>query len=676
MDFENDDGWISDGSGDSQMTRNGPAPNMEETLNYELIVENVRSLWLQGSKKKTPELLKLLRELFEKTDVDIYELLLCFIKKTGKTRSQPNSIHRIILSEFQTWKEENTQRILSSPTSNQQKMATEVLEHCHHVLFDDISTIFDLKNADKNHLVAMVKTLIDGYRHTDAVSYIIKLNLQSEFNMKEMLVPMLAMDKMNIIENYIDPDLNLQEEFMNILDELCQSKSNIEDLKTHLCRLGFQDIYSINSKLNPKQLEKLGMRLANKHGLSLGKYPNLFLRKAVSSLHYLLYKKYIEGVMADDSLIDAAVKDHIVLQEQLIRELVGYNDLPYAARCAIKYGLSLKQLPNSLQKYLSKQTLEKHELIATSKKNNTSLNGRCEQSARQVMKNRHDNRFHCLKLSPRRIIFVDDAKSLVQCKKVLLKVGNVIGIDSEWRLSVCNSGQERVSLLQLACPDAVFLLDTISLPVGISEHTLKIFVDELFGTEKILKLGYQINGDLLMLAKTWRFAADVLLDAKRVVDLKDFNDMLEQIKHQDRQSPNTTVTMTTATMTTASCPALPLLPTHPLILAQNRRSAHQKSSTSPSGLSFLVQRCLGNPLNKSQQFSDWERRPLLPEQIHYAALDAYCLLEVYAYLKSKALSEDPNFQVEPTLEWIKERNQKVREAKKRKEQELKEKQIS
>ena len=50
-------------------------------------------------------------------------------------------------------------------------MATEVLEHCHHVLFDDISAIFDLKNADKNHLVAMVKTLIDGYRHTDVREY-------------------------------------------------------------------------------------------------------------------------------------------------------------------------------------------------------------------------------------------------------------------------------------------------------------------------------------------------------------------------------------------------------------------------------------------------------------------------------------------------------------------------
>ena len=39
---------------------------------------------------------------------------------------------------------------------------------------------------------------------------------------------------------------------------------------------------------------------------------------------------------------------------------------------------------------------------------------------------------------------------------------------------------------------------------------------------------------------------------------------------------------------------------------------------SERGLSLLVQQCLGLPLDKTYQLSDWEQRPLLENQVVYA----------------------------------------------------------
>ena len=52
-------------------------------------------------------------------------------------------------------------------------------------------------------------------------------------------------------------------------------------------------------------------------------------------------------------------------------------------------------------------------------------------------------------------------------------------------------------------------------------------------------------------------------------------------------------------------------------------------SSKERGLSGLTERTLGSMLDKKEQISDWTKRPLKSSQITYAALDAFCLLEVY-----------------------------------------------
>jgi hypothetical protein len=55
-------------------------------------------------------------------------------------------------------------------------------------------------------------------------------------------------------------------------------------------------------------------------------------------------------------------------------------------------------------------------------------------------------------------------------------------------------------------------------------------------------------------------------------------------------------------------------------------------------LADLCLHLLGRPLDKSEQFGNWAKRPLRPEQVHYAAMDAFCQIEIFNKLKHKAQS--------------------------------------
>ena len=121
-------------------------------------------------------------------------------------------------------------------------------------------------------------------------------------------------------------------------------------------------------------------------------------------------------------------------------------------------------------------------------------------------------------------------------------------------------------------------------------------VGQLFASPKILKLGYGIKSDFKVLSSLHEEMKKGICSAKNVTDL-------------DITKSN-------------------LLEKYPSVFSY--------SDEKHKGLSDLVYRCFGLPLDKREGFSNWAARPLNKSHITYAAGDVRCLIDIYNYLNMTA----------------------------------------
>ncbi|KAG8565233.1 hypothetical protein GDO81_012763 [Engystomops pustulosus] len=192
----------------------------------------------------------------------------------------------------------------------------------------------------------------------------------------------------------------------------------------------------------------------------------------------------------------------------------------------------------------------------------------------------------------------------------LVKDGQIVGVDMEWRPSFGGLGKPNVSLIQLAVREEVFLLDVLqgnllrsSDSGGSSE--LVTFIKDLFSSSKIKKLGYGMVGDFQSLDATdARFRG---LELHNVFDLCEVHKQIQRSRSRPRVSSGRVDVL-------------------------EDTSKDNGIRQPEKGLSLLVKDVLGKPLDKKEQLSNWDKRPLREDQIIYAAADAYCLLDVFETL--------------------------------------------
>ena len=190
-----------------------------------------------------------------------------------------------------------------------------------------------------------------------------------------------------------------------------------------------------------------------------------------------------------------------------------------------------------------------------------------------------------------RLRYVADAAAAEEMLATIRRASPaVVGVDSEWKPKFERKGQGApdapVALVQVAVPGSVFLVDAL-VPAAL-EALAAVLSDA-----RARKLGFGIKEDLRRLAQ-------VVPALEAVPNVVDLGDLWGAVKPREPRPKG--------------------------------------------GLSGMCRAILGKPLDKSQQLTDWEKRPLTAAQIEYAALDATSSLDLYAALvgsedeRSKAAS--------------------------------------
>ncbi|XP_064616174.1 exonuclease mut-7 homolog isoform X2 [Liolophura sinensis] len=613
------------------------------------LLDKLQALWGNEKTRKTEFSRKLCNFLLSAVNPFSATLFLidsCKDFKTGKTTTTAFGV----LKEFEKWLQTQGSKLERFETLDQatRKYAFHLATKYHTNFLELFVKAFDLRHAGNEYCLPRIQELIDNQKYKEAAVCASRLGLQHHFTLRQIVLPLLLQDKVNLIESYVYGQPSEQMALLKLLDHLCDKSTDLTEVTSSMK----SDVPNIRGdKFHFKILSKLAVRLMKLYGIPPESCPNINNARNLGALRYLLYKKYIEKSLGDENweeLIKGSVSGNDWLIEQLVDQLVGYNEMGEAVKWARFYEIPDDRLsPDVVEAKLKMDGAPLSEPVAQE-----------ENWGEEVYSDEHIQSFYySLSLPPSAIQVVDSRERLYRCLPHLSQVPGVIGVDSEWRPAF-GSITTNVALLQMATRDQIYLIDILTLQNCLQKRDWDQFFLQTFCNPDILKLGYGLATDMQMILKTLPTLRPTLEKVKRLVDLEKLGNQVlgglagccddddmgavggglclagEELSDDDDDHGK----------------AVPLVKVQPIIKSEEK------------GLSELVRQCLGKPLSKLEQMSDWQRRPLRPSQMTYAALDAYVLLELYDVLVTEARRSKREIDLEPSIgtKWLgKSKKQKL-----------------
>ncbi|KAI9254509.1 hypothetical protein BDA99DRAFT_607234 [Phascolomyces articulosus] len=436
--------------------------------------------------------------------------------------------------------------------------------------------------------VNMCKLLMRNGHYNEAVSCIRKLNLFDAFPIEQFAAKMFAANQGGILPVYTSGQLTIQRQLLEYI--------NIQLRYTFAGNLGIVPAEYLTTvhedeKTTPplprlrerrfqKELSSCATKILQELNIDEVEYYFIWLSQRHACLRWIIKARASQQCDENDmsiaassnynGLIELVAGEDPAIAKLAIKEFVDMNDSVAATSFA---GILRQQ-----QFYIQYYSLPLRDRVVGMIKGETLSSRFIQSSPRNspVV----GNQIYYQMPKHVRTIMVDNHHQVMQLKSTLTKT-TICGLDTEWVPQFARSGAIKTALMQIASDQGVVYLVDIAKALHPTNIALLQDIDlvlrMLFEEPRILKLTYDFHGDFTLLKECMPTASDWY--TANLVDLK--------------------------TLRT------------------------KNDEPIPGGLSGVISSFLGVTMNKKQQLSNWEQRPLTMDQATYAASDSYSLIEVY-----------------------------------------------
>lgn len=521
------------------------------------------------------------------------------------------SLSFAVLEAMETFKETlEASQIAANLDDNTKHVAFQLLHDKNLTTVKKTVAIYELIKS--NHLfVRPIYRLIDKRDFKTAGQLACELHLFKEFDLRNLLVPLFLEDRMVIFENYVS---HMSEkgkiEVVQFLDDLLRPPLSVLEK----CERMVKKFFIANpkpAKFEEKTVNTLIERLATTHKL---------VKKTVAPLHYhfKLSKKlgfavryhYEDERSSDeafqDQLQELRIEENVDLQVELLERLMALCKYHDAKRFAQDYRVPSERIPTALNDYIETGIVYKRPKDVATDNDPMLLEpepGADEESSAAAVPDQQvpmqDNgwsddehaeaepvQFYELNLDPAQIIMVDTVK-IYNDMFLELKPVTEIAFDTE------HTTVNTVSILQIATREKVYVVDILGLQkLKLDDVFWAMMGRRLFNNKDVVKFGFDINKDVEMLQKITKMGIESPCDGDESYrDLKTLG--MDVFKIVGFKYP------------------------------------HHEEGIKTLGLAKLTKLCFGKKLDKRNQLSNWSLRPFRPEQLAYAAIDAFVLFKLH-----------------------------------------------